>query len=65
MGLDRFEYGFPDPQEEDIKELCACTYEWCNNAIYFGEINWHFDGEWFCSSACLAKYLGATESEAF
>jgi len=56
---DRYEYGAPNPQEEEPKELGGCMYAGCDNRIYVGEKNWEFDEEWFCSAICLAKYLGA------
>jgi hypothetical protein len=59
--VDRFSHGLPDPQMYDPIDVGDCTYERCDNIIYIGERNWDFDGEWFCSASCLAKYLGASK----
>lgn len=61
--LDRFESGLQDSQWEEPIEISDCAYEWCNAPIYFGEKNWCFDGEWFCSATCFANHLGAEERE--
>lgn len=57
--LDRFAYGFQDPQQLEPEAIERCLYYRCQNPIYSGEKNWDLDGEWFCSAACLAKYIGA------
>lgn len=59
--MDRFSQGLPDPQSQDPIDLGDCAYEKCNSTIYLGEKNWDYDREWFCSSFCLAKYLGASK----
>jgi len=57
--LDRFDYGFRDRQAEDPDELCECCHDRCRNPIYYGEANWEYYGEWYCSALCLARQLGA------
>lgn len=59
--LDRFAYGLADRQQEDPCEIAECTFDRCRNPIYLGEPNWDFDGEWFCSTSCVVKYVGAAK----
>jgi hypothetical protein len=44
---------------EEIFMIAECMYERCHNPIFIGEPNWDLGGEWFCSSACVARSLGA------
>ncbi|KZE79089.1 hypothetical protein AV654_16530 [Paenibacillus elgii] len=57
--FDRFEIGLPDRQADYPTQVADCAYVRCANPIYAGEPNWYYYGEWFCSSLCIAKYLGA------
>ncbi|PZD95313.1 hypothetical protein DNH61_12240 [Paenibacillus sambharensis] len=57
--FDRFEFGLPDSQALEPQPLCDCAYDRCRNAIYRGEPNWNYYGEWLCSALCLAKHAGA------
>lgn len=54
-GMDRFEYGLPDPQE--AKALRHCDE--CGAEIYAGETVWVHGSERFCTNECLFDFIGA------
>lgn len=54
MGLDRFEYGFSDPQSEEAIVICAG----CGGGIHRNEDVYVFDGKIFHDDwACLVQYI--------
>lgn len=60
--LDRFSSGLPDYQEQEHAIIGNCI---CGEEIYMSSDVIYFNGEFYCSSNCFIKDIGAKKGEAF